>query len=359
VPPPPPPPGGGATAPAGPNPALAGPVERIDQEWGTPRGGPASKPAPERAGKPLDGDHFAYTDDRRPLAYRGAWKVGEPDISPGKLPSENRSSGAFFPKGSGKYAALVMLMMAAGGFFFMKLIGDELLAPVLGAPGGAEETVAKTPIILRSHPSGATVTIDGKAVPGQTPMLHEMELTPGDHEAVFSLDGDEAVRKKFTVAEGDSNVVLSEALKSSGVVKVTTRPAGAKLYLDGDEVGSGSMELPKVSYAKEHVLEAKKDGYASAEVKIPSDRPLVYEVELTLSREGPKGRVVVMTHPASELMVDGQTVGGSGPGTLDLPIGGHVLSLAVPGLGVERKYQIEVPDSGVGRYYFDLTTGAQ
>jgi hypothetical protein len=30
----------------------------------------------------------------------------------------------------------------------------------------------------------------------------------------------------------------------------------------------------------------------------------------------------------------------------------------VPGMGVEARYKIDVPESGTARYYFDLTAGA-
>ena len=256
-----------------------------------------------------------------------------------------------------------MVMMAAGGFFFMKFVGDELLGPVLdpifGAPAGTAVPEEMTPVVMRTVPAGAKVKIDGTGIDGRTPMLREMKLTPGEHEAVFIIDGEEAARETFTVDASTTSVVLSEALTESGSVRVETRPVGATVLLDGEEVGKSPIELPKVSYAKAHRIEATKSGYASAKVTVPRDRPLKWSVELALAREGPKGRVVVMTHPSSQLSVDGQSVGGSGPSTLDLPIGDHTLVLAVPGLGVERKYRIEVPDSGVGRYYFDLTAGAQ
>ena len=250
----------------------------------------------------------------------------------------------------GKFAALLVLLMMTAGFLAMKFVGNPLL------DGGKETTTATTPIVLRSTPTGASVTIDGTALEGKTPMLVERALTEGEHKVEFTKD-DAKVSSSFTFKKDQRAVFLSVPLREKGPVLVKLRPRSAKVFVDGEPVND--LEKLELSFKQDHKLEARKAGYKSASTTVPADRALEHKVELTLVKEGPKGRVIVLTHPNSDLVVDGQAVAQSGMSEVELPVGPHTLSLAVSGLDVEREYQIEVPETGVGRYYFDLTAGAQ
>ena len=60
-------------------------------------------------------------------------------------------------------------------------------------------------LAIRSAPAGAKITVDGEPVTGTTPT--SVELTPGLHEVVFSLDDHHSVTKRIDVAYGSNEVV--------------------------------------------------------------------------------------------------------------------------------------------------------
>jgi serine/threonine protein kinase len=351
-PPPPPPPGGGAPAAAAPNPALAGPVERIAEEWGTMRGAPGSKPAPDRAGKPLDGDHFAYGDDRRPLAYRGAWSIGEPDISPGEIGGSDRVVRRFLPPGTRKWAALAFLLMTAAGWF-----AASIVKPMVEAALMPVEATGAVSVLVSTNPPGASVTLDDRPLPGRTPLLVDVDLEPGDHELRLNLPGEDTVRTTVELPKGQRFLAVRETLVEGGEVRVKTKPAGATIFLDGKEVGTSPATLPDVSYEREHRLEARLDGYVTATKVLATDRPAVHIETLKLAKAGRVGKVIIYTNPTADVYIGGKRLGRSGPERLSAPAGEHEVLLAIPGLAVEARYQIEIPADGVGNYYFDLSTG--
>lgn len=336
---------------------MGGAVERIDEEWGTLRGAPASKAAPERAGKPLENDHFAYTEDRRPLAYRGAWKIGEPDISPRKMGADARGRHvvrAFLPKGTRKWAALAFVTASAAGFFV-----TSLLAPFLEEALGGDVPRGAVALLATTYPPGAKVSIDGTPVPGRTPLLADVDLTPGKHEVTLTLPDGEETTTRVKLAEGQTSLTVRESLIDGGEVKVETRPKGATILLDGEKVGESPLTLDDVPYDRVHQLEARRDGYLSETVELATDRPPLHVVKLRLQKAGKVGKVVLLTHPASEVWLDGKLARQTGNDEMSAPVGEHDVRFLVPGLGVDVTYNIEVPEAGVSRYYFDLTSGGE
>lgn len=332
-------------------------MERIDEEWGTLRGAPPSKPAPDRAGKPLEADHFAYKEDRRPLAYRGAWKIGEPDISPRKMGADERGRRvvrAFFPKGTRKWAALAFVGALAVGFAITAAL-SPLLDEALGGPA-AEGGVT---VLATTYPPGASVTIAGQPLPGRTPLLANVELSPGSHEVELTLPSGESTKRTVQLAERQRSLTLRESLVSGGEVKVETVPKGARVFLDGREVGKSPITLEDVGYEQPHELEARLDGYEGEKVTLPTDRPPVHVVKMRLSRVGKLGKVVLLTQPVAEVWVDGKPAGQSGIEERSAPVGEHEVRFLVSGLGVDVTYNIEVPETGVASYYFDLSSGGE
>lgn len=356
-PPPPPPPAGAPAAAARAADPLAGPVERIDEEWGTLRGAPPSKPAPERAGKPLENDHFAYTEDRRPLAYRGAWKIGEPDISPRRMGADARGRHvvrAFLPKGTRKWAVAAFVVATAVSFYV-----TSMLAPLLDEALGDDVPQGAVAFLATTYPPGAKVLVDGAPLPGRTPLLADVDLTPGKHEVLLSLPGGEETKTSVTVEAGQRWLSVRESLASGGEVRIETRPKGARIRLDGKAVGESPLTLEDVSYDGAHRIEAKLDGYLAQQVELPTDRPPVHVVKLRMQKAGKMGKVVFVTQPTSEVWLDGKALGQAGLEERRAPVGDHEARFLVPGLGVDVTYNVEVPESGVARYYFDLTSGGE
>ncbi len=332
-------------AAAGPNEV---PLERIDEEWTTNPNAPPSA-ASHQPGKPLEDDVPTYRDDKRPLARRGAWRIGEPEISPGKMPTGERIA-PWLPKGSRKYAAVLFAAMLVLGVFVGGVV-QPTVDRLLGNKRADEVT-----LLIRSVPAGATVQLGGKALEGTTPLAVDAPLEEGEHKLSFTLGDGDKVSTTFEVGEGQTFVDVEAALLESGKVEIKSRPKGASILIDGKEVGETPATID-VSYDKVHELELKLDGYKTETRTISRERPEEHKMKVTLQKKGGAGEVVLLSNPVAEVLLNGKVVGRTGTETLKVPYGEHDVSLRVPNLGVEAEYTITVPETGVGRYYFDLGAG--
>lgn len=291
------------------------------------------------------------------MARRGAWKVGDPDISPGNLPADERGkrlAAAFIPRGTGKYAVLMLALAVYGGTQLAPLVG-----PMIDEALGRGGTQGGVTLLLQTTPPGATVTLDDKKLEGTTPIVLDIDLAVGGHKVTFAREGSDSVVATFEHTEGARFAVVEAGMYEVGSVEVYPRPTSAEIALDGNVVGKGAQNLKSVSYDKPHEITATLAGYETARVVVPVDRPMKHVVKLTLQKAGERGKLVVVTNPAAVLTLDGKRLGASGTNARDVPAGEHDLLLSIPALGYEAKTRVTVPAGQTARFFFDLTAGAQ
>lgn len=128
---------------------------------------------------------------------------------------------------------------------------------------------------IASDPSGAKVSIDGVASGEKTPA--KLKLKIGKHDIVVALDGHYEAKKSIDVtkdAKNDEKRVVTLELKkipTARLVRITTDPPDAVVYLDGNPVPIGSRTPAEVTLSLgRHTLLVKKAGFqdASAEVNV-------------------------------------------------------------------------------------------
>lgn len=132
---------------------------------------------------------------------------------------------------------------------------------VVGASGiepldlALTETDRTSLVTIESDPPGATVTVDGKQLPGKTP-LKDQELPAGTHRLLVSLDGYEPEATSFELTGdpfqlrlklgktslADSTPEKPAKLKELKVL-FNSRPAGAFIEIDGKPQGQTPAEL--------------------------------------------------------------------------------------------------------------------
>jgi hypothetical protein len=114
---------------------------------------------------------------------------------------------------------------------------DKLAQSLLTAALEARKAAAPARLTVQSEPSGASVTIDGRAA-GEAPV--SLDLSPGPHELTLSAVGYSAVRRKITVDAGVRGLVSVGLLPVAGAPAVSSIPGRYLLALGWAAVALGA-----------------------------------------------------------------------------------------------------------------------
>ena len=196
-------------------------------------------------------------------------------------------------------------------------------------------------LVVHSQPAGAQVTVDGIAR-GIAPVTLE-GLTPGDHEVILQDDTGSS-RHIVKVLAGTTASLVAPAAGStppaegpvSGWISIK-----APFTIEIREAGHllGTTETDRLMLAAgRHELELVNEplGYRELRtVQVPPGKVAAIPIEL------PKGKVNLNATPWAEVWIDGQRVGDTPIGNLNVPIGAHEVVFRHPELG-EKRHAISV-----------------
>lgn len=213
-------------------------------------------------------------------------------------------------------------------------VGGFILAGVLVGAAVARLTMAKHhaaagsgQIVVLSTPSGATVEVDGKALPDTTPAV-ALDLAPGDHLVKASRAGLDAVEQHVRVAPGERAAIQLALPPRSRSIVLSTSPSGAHVYVDG-KLALGetptTLQLPADEF---HEIRMEKLGYESmVEHLAPDDKRARFDADLAPERE-PRGEVWIDSATSAEVWIDnGPTAFVTPTLALRLPVGAHTIEL--------------------------------
>jgi hypothetical protein len=132
-------------------------------------------------------------------------------------------------------------------------------------------------LLVRSTPAGAAVSVDGKDY-GRTPATVR-DLSQGAHRLTITRPGYAPEERRFVITPSRPAPSMTIALAPArttpppprvaapgaaagfaGGLAVDSRPAGAKVFVDGKLVGTTPMSLPSVP-AGSHAIRLERDGY--------------------------------------------------------------------------------------------------
>jgi hypothetical protein len=251
----------------------------------------------------------------------------------------------WLPRGVRVGAVVMGVVGVVGG-----LAGGVLVQGALASRAAS----ATRALVVRTTPGGATVALDGQRLDGVTPLAVDVALADGPHALTLTLakSAVAAVERKIVVAADDRFVLVNETLQSAGRVVVDTRPAGARLLLDGRDVGRAPVTLDDVGTDKPHVVEARTPGFRTATATIPVDRGANHAVTLTLESTGTPGRLVILAAAPGDVVVDGVPWGPTSTSVDDereCAAGRHEVVVTMPSLGARAVMTIDVPERGVAR----------
>ena len=136
-------------------------------------------------------------------------------------------------------------------------------------------TLAPKPVAvtlkLSSKPDKAEIRIDGRLLPGRTPITTDLTWTLGDKPRMveWTLDGYKPEKREITRDSKDLHVDFQEAVEEI-VLPLRIEPAGAKVLVDGKPLPDGAKQVTlawSLSTTK-HVLVLSQPGYATRSVEV-------------------------------------------------------------------------------------------
>jgi serine/threonine protein kinase len=236
--------------------------------------------------------------------------------------------------------------------------GDVRSIPVLITAGGQVSQFIEIPraasalgeLQIRTEPAGAQVTMDGRLL-GKSPLTAE-GLTPGAHTVVLENELGQ-VTQRVTIEAGTtaSLVVPMTAPRNaplSGWISVSA-PVDVQLYENQRLLGSSQTDRIMVSVGR-HDLEIVNEalGYrASRTVNVTPGQTANIKLDL------PKAPMALNAVPWAEVWVDGERVGETPIGSVQVSIGPHEVVFRHPELG-ERRVVTTVTLAGPAKVSVDM-----
>jgi serine/threonine protein kinase len=219
--------------------------------------------------------------------------------------------------------------------------GDVRSIPVTITAGGQVSQFIEIPraasalgeLQIRTEPAGATVTVDGRVL-GKSPLTAE-GLTPGPHTVTVENDLG-PVTQRVTIEAGTtaSLVVPMTTPKNapvSGWIAVNA-PVDVQLFENQRLLGSSQTDRIMVPVGR-HDIEVVNEalGYrASKTVNVNPGQTANIKIDL------PKAPMALNAVPWAEAFVDGERVGETPIGSVQVSIGPHEVVFRHPELGERR-----------------------
>jgi hypothetical protein len=198
-------------------------------------------------------------------------------------------------------------------------------------------------VVVEADVNDADVYIDGNKHPDKTPTVIN-GVVEGLH--VIEVKKDPALPWKQTVqVVAEQQVKVSAQLKatlggSGGTISVVSNVNGAKVFLDGKDMGVVPIDLKDIKPG-EHILEVKAQGYHPREEKVVVNAGQTAVFKLDLNPSGDGVLKVVSPVPLAEVFIDGASVG-KVPQEKSVGTGEHFVVVKLVGYkSFEQKVRIE------------------
>ncbi len=156
------------------------------------------------------------------------------------------------------------------------------------------------------EPAGAILTLNGTEDEWPTPVRLK-DLEERQYRYKITMPGYEQEEGSFVFEKGKNILIASRMNSSAGLLTVISRPPGALVILDGEQVGTTPLNLEEVESGK-HTVQLIQRGYASVFRQIDTSDGSKGEVEARMPRRGVP--LTVRTgDPGSSLSIEGMRFG--------------------------------------------------
>jgi hypothetical protein len=211
-------------------------------------------------------------------------------------------------------------------------------------------TAAVGQLLVRTEPAGARVSVDGVAR-GTSPVT-VAALTPGEH--AVQVESDLGSVKQTVVVEAGNTASLTVPLGGADGAPVSgwlavSAPGELQIFENKRLIGTTQAERMMIS-AGRHELELVNEaiGYRAVRtVQVSAGKVTPIKIEF------PKGTMALNAVPWADVWVDGEKVGETPIGNLQVTIGTHDIVFRNPDLG-EQRHKVTVTLTAPARLSVDL-----
>ena len=236
--------------------------------------------------------------------------------------------------------------------------GDVRSIPVMITPGGQVSQFIEIPratsalgeLQIRTEPAGAQVTVDGRVL-GKSPLTAE-GLTPGQHTVVLENELGQVTQRVTIEAGTTASLVVPMPTPRNAPVSgwiAVSAPVDVQLYENQRLLGSSQTDRIMVPVGR-HDIEVVNEalGYrASKTVNVQPGQTATIRLDL------PKAPMALNAQPWAEVWVDGDRVGETPIGSVQVSIGPHEVVFRHPELG-ERRVITTVTLAGPAKVSVDM-----
>ncbi|HKE19717.1 MAG TPA: serine/threonine-protein kinase, partial [Kofleriaceae bacterium] len=310
-----------------------------------------------------DGDDDRHTMAAVPSALRtGRRPSAPPPVS--AIGDEEGDDGELKPRRARRIALAALVgttLLGGGAVAAWRLSAPGPARPAAGQPapaaaghGEGAEAARLATLVVDSIPRGARVLLDGQRLPVSTPT--SAEIAPDvAHRVELELEGYHRWKDERVSATPGENVRIVPALVAQRAsLTVSTRPPGALVVLDGEELGQTPLHRDDLRPGHARQLSLRKQDYKPITLAIDLTEQDRVEIERRLESAIVYGHIKIHIRESwAEVSLSGRGVGRA-PGILRLPVGHHRLRLFNPFSKRERTVAVDVLASEVKQYDFEL-----
>lgn len=195
-------------------------------------------------------------------------------------------------------------------------------------------------ILVDADVAAAEVWLDGTMQQDKTPTM-VANVSAGNHVIEVRKPPATAYRETVVVVGGETAKVKAQ-LNAEPPVRVLSDVTGARVFVDGEDVGAAPQDLSSIS-SGEHVIEVRAPGYPPREerVTVVPGNPIVLKLDLASGLNAPMGTLrVVSAEPGAQLFIDDVEVGVL-PFEQGVTVGPHMVVVVNGDQKMQKKVIIE------------------
>jgi hypothetical protein len=194
--------------------------------------------------------------------------------------------------------------------------------------GTRDESEPKTgELVIRTEPPGAAIQIDGRPA-GSSPYTNR-NMSPGTVKVNAEKEGYQPWEMEVAVEASKKFEMLVYLKPAEGSLEFVSEPSGARVSLDGREIGDTPLTVSRVS-SGEHTVRITKDEYIVHEERIDLKGAERRTIQALLKKTA--GELLVSTEPEdAEIYIDGKAVGRSPYENKLLSPGSHKVKIVKEG----------------------------